>query len=80
VRVDRGEWYLLEAHLAREEAIKAAPAVGMTIARAGGGEGGAGEYGRRRRRQQYTAEESQCRGKATWAVKNASVPCCACTW
>jgi hypothetical protein len=27
-RVDRGEWYLLEMQLAREEAIKAAPAVG----------------------------------------------------
>jgi hypothetical protein len=28
VCVDRGEWYLLEMHLAREEAIKAAPAMG----------------------------------------------------
>ncbi|KAJ7676499.1 hypothetical protein B0H14DRAFT_3065241 [Mycena olivaceomarginata] len=27
-RVDRGGWYLLETHLARKEAIKAAPAVG----------------------------------------------------
>jgi hypothetical protein len=27
-RVDWGEWYLLEMQLAREEAIKAAPAVG----------------------------------------------------
>jgi hypothetical protein len=27
-RVDRGEWYLLEMHLAREEAIKAVPAMG----------------------------------------------------
>jgi hypothetical protein len=27
-RVDRGEWYMLERHLVREEAIKAAPAMG----------------------------------------------------
>jgi hypothetical protein len=32
--VDRGEWYLLETHLAREEAIKAAPAVGERPSRA----------------------------------------------
>ncbi|KAJ6448734.1 hypothetical protein DFH09DRAFT_1118787 [Mycena vulgaris] len=47
-RVDREEWSLLKTHLVREEAIKAAPAMGNAIARAahaGGGEGGSGEYG-----------------------------------
>jgi hypothetical protein len=42
---------LLEMHLAREEAIKAVPAMGNNHrTHCARDEGGAGEYGRRRRR------------------------------
>ncbi|KAJ7786868.1 hypothetical protein B0H14DRAFT_2956514, partial [Mycena olivaceomarginata] len=66
VRVDGGECYLLQTHLAARGRDKSGAGDGeRTIARtahAGGGEGGAREYGRRRRRQ-YTAEEPRRAGR-----------------